>query len=219
MLTRKLLALVMASLITSSGWAAPSGIGTVKGGVAATVRGTSLVAGTTLFSGDMIEVGANGNARIAFASGSQLTLAANSKAQLLTSPAAGVQVNVKQGLAKFRNSDKSPVEAILGDATVKMASAEGVGYVNVYSPTAAVIGAEKGGVVVKSADGTSTTVPEGMALTVKLQSQPASAGNSSGAGKKVLIGLIIVGATVAAAVAANQSENSQNPSLSPFRPN
>jgi FecR protein len=221
MLTRKLLVLVMVSSLTMCGWAAPSGVGTVQGSNAASVRGTALVAGTTLFSGDTVEVAAHGDARIALSNGSQLVLSANTRAQLTKNSSAALQVNVERGLAKFRSSEKTPVQAVLGDATIRTQNAAGVGYVNVVNSTSALIGADKGAVIVTSADGTLTTVPEGMALTVRMQQTTAAPPNASSGNKgtKILVGALIVGGLIAAAVAANQSENSQNVSLSPFKPN
>ncbi len=225
---RKVLAVLVVSLMAVPGWAGPSpAIGTVQGSNGAIVRGTNLVQGTTVYSGDQIEVGPHGNAWIALAKGGQVILSQGTLATLERgSSSAPVQLVVERGFAKFRSSLGSPVEGLLANATIRPSSGSGVGYINVVNSGNAVIGAEKGSMVVTTPSG-ATTVPEGMALTVRLadaQTQSsnaaASTGSSAGKGKIILVGALIVAGVTAAAVAINEGEPSQNPSvISPYKVN
>jgi hypothetical protein len=220
---RKALSVLVIGLMTVPAWALPSSaVGTVEGSAAATVRGAALVSGTTLYSGDTVEVGARGNALISLAQGAQLALSADSQASIQKNGASDpVRVVVERGFAKFRRTQGAPVEAMLGNATVQTAGAEGVGFIHIVDANKAMIGAVKGNILVTIGDHT-TTVPEGAALAVSPdgQSNQGSGGQQPGHVKtweKILIGGLIIGGAIAAAVALNQSEPTQNPDLSPFK--
>jgi hypothetical protein len=73
-------------------------IGTVSSCKAAAIHGTSLVPGTTIFSGDTIDVGAQGSAWIALQGGGQLQVFENSTVLLTRSPDS-IQVSVDRGRA------------------------------------------------------------------------------------------------------------------------
>jgi len=228
MVLRKVLALIVASLMAVPGWAgsAPT-IGTVQGSNDAIMRGTNLVLGTTVYSGDQIQVGLHGNAWIALPKGGQVILSQSSMATLRRGSASDpIQLVVDRGFAKFRRSVGSPVEGVLADATIRPSNDNGVTYINVIDSSNALIGAEKGSVVVTTPTG-ATTIPEGMALTVRMtdaqaQSSTMSANSSSssnnGKARKILIGALIVAGVTAAALAINAGEPSQNPNvISPYR--
>jgi hypothetical protein len=231
MVLRKWVALIVVSLMAAPGWAgsAPT-IGTVQGSNDAIVRGTNLVLGTTVYSGDQIQVGTHGNAWIALPKGGQVILSQSTMATLQRGSASDpVQLVVERGFAKFRRSAGSPVEGVLADATIRPSNDNGVTYINVIDSSNALIGAEKGSVLVTTPSGT-TTIPEGMALSVRMtdaqaQSGTASSGNPKPVGghdpstaKKILIGALIVAGITAAALAINAGESSQNPNvISPYK--
>ncbi len=221
MLVRKALATLMVTLIAVPGWAGPSAVGTVESSTAATLRGNTLVAGTSVFGGDTVEVGQSGNARIAFPNGSQLILSSSSKIEILqgteTQP---VQFEVLQGLAKFRSTEKTQVAALLADATIRPKAGAGVGFVNRLSPTAALIGAEKGDIIVATEHDSGTmTIPEGNAVTVRIaQDQAPPTAIHKGKGRVILVGVLIVGAAAGAAAAITLNESSHPKPVSPFTP-
>ncbi len=220
MQVRKTLATLMVTLIAVPGWAGPSAVGTVESSTAATLRGNSLVAGTSVFEGDTVEVGQNGNARIAFPNGSQLLLSSSSRVQILqgteTQP---VQFEVLQGLAKFRSTEKTPVTALLADATIRPKTRAGVGFVNVLSPTAALVGAEKGDIIVATEhDNGTMTIPEGNAVTIRIAPDQQTSAIKKGKGRAILAGALIVGAAAGTAAAITLNESSHKQPVSPFKP-
>jgi|HubBroStandDraft_1064217.scaffolds.fasta_scaffold87823_1 hypothetical protein len=228
MVLRKVLAFIVVSLMAVPGWAgsAPT-IGTVQGSNDAIMHGTSLVLGTTVYSGDEIQVGLHGNAWIALPKGGQVILSQSTMATLQRGSASDpILLVVDRGFAKFRRSVGSPVEGVLADATIRPFDDNGVTYINVIDSSNALIGAEKGSVVVTTPTG-ATTIPEGMALSVRMtdaqaqsSTMSANSGSSSnnGKAKKILIGALIVAGVTAAALAINAGEPSQNPNvISPYR--
>lgn len=219
MLIRNALAIFTMMLIAFPGWANPTAVGTVQSSVDATLRGNSLVAGTSVFGGDTIEVGQQGNVWIAFASGSELVLSANSKVEITdgteTRP---IQFEALAGKAKFLSAEKALVTVLLADATIRPKGASAVGFVNVLSPTAAMIGAEKGDLIVSTEhDGATMTIPAGNSVTVRIaQDQNAPTAIHKGKGRVILVGLAIVG--VAAGVATALTLNESRKPVSPFKP-
>ena len=212
MQARKFVALLLVSLIAIPGYGNPAAVGIVQGSTAAMVRGADLVQGTTVYSGDVVEVGSNGSAQIAFTGASQVMMLENTRVQFLSSAAKEpVRVNVEDGYAKFRSTAAAPVVAMLGDATVS---------------------AVKGNLLISTmANPTITTVPEGMALTVQMvNDSSAQSGGPAGASgtpppannnhknRKILVGVIIVGAALGIGLAIEQGGNGNSPSLSPFQP-
>lgn len=218
---RKALAILIVALIAVPGWAGPSAVGTVESSAAATLRGNSLVAGTSVFGGDTVEVGQDGNARIAFPNGSQLLLLSSSKVQILkgteTQP---IQFEVLRGLAKFRSTEKTQVAALLADATIRPKTGAGVGFVNLLSPNAALIGAEKGDIILTTEhDNGTMTIPEGNAVTVRLaEDQNPTTAIHKGAGRVIVVGILLVGAAAGTAVALTLNESSHSLPVSPFKP-
>jgi hypothetical protein len=219
------LAIILMALLAGPSWASTPMFGTVQESSAAMVRGTPLVAGTTVFSEDKIEVGPNGHALIAFQGGAQLQLQANSQAQILRADKAErLQVEVQRGVARFRSSAQTQLEAVLADATIRPANGSvSAGYISFLSPTTAVIGAEKGALMITTAhDGANATIPEGSSMSVRLVSDDTGSGVKpavqTGRRKVVLLGLIIMGGVVGASIAANEAESSNKSPTSPFRP-
>jgi hypothetical protein len=221
MLIRKALAILSVMLVALPGWAGPTAVGTVQSSADATLRGNSLVAGTSVFGGDTIEVGQQGNALIAFPSGSELVLSGNSRVEIVDGTGSQpIQFEVLGGQAKFRSAEKAPVTALLADATIRPKGASGVGFVNLLSPTAAMIGAEKGDLLVSTAhDNGTMTIPAGNAVTVRIaQDQNSPTAIHKGKGRVILVGVLIVGAAAGVAAGITLSESSHGKPLSPFQP-
>jgi hypothetical protein len=224
MIIKQFLTIFVAFLMAVPSWASSAAVGTVRGGEAATVHGLSMVPGTTLFDGDTITVGPRGSALIAFLGGAQLMLAADSEVDLLKEgDPQPIQVDVSRGLARFRSTEKTPVEALLDDATVRPAKGgDGVGFIRILSPTSALIGSEKGEMLVTTAhDGNSMTIPEGMATTVRLEPPQKGEGRRYGRRRHglivILMGALIIGTVAGIATAINVGEPHTAPSISPFK--
>jgi hypothetical protein len=217
--------ILVALLLAVPGWGASSAIGTVQESTEAVVRGTPLVPGTRIFSDDRIAVGERGGAMITLAGGGQIQLLENTEVQIRRASAAqGLQIAIDRGITRFRGTERTPIEAVLADATIRTANGPaGGGYVSVVSPTSAVIGAEKGALLVTTEhDGSTITVPEGSAVTVRTAPEDDSKHTTvkkRRAALIIILGAIIVGGAAAAAIAANQSSRSQDKgALSPFKP-
>ncbi len=225
MYIRRLLALILGVLIAVPGWGASNPVGTVQNSNSATLRSSALIKGTTLYSGDVINTAQQGNAWVSLPGGAQLYLAGNSQAEIRKiADVKGVQLEIEQGTAKFRSTELTPIQVVLADATIRPATG-GAGYVSILTPTTAIIGAEKGAVLITTEhDGRTTTVPEGSAVKVTMAS-----GAPSGSPQVkppvpshawiVIVGAFVAGGLIGGAIGANLAENSQNPNnVSPFKP-
>ncbi len=232
MVRRQALAVILVLLIAFPAWGDLSVVGNVAGSQSATVRGASLTPGSTIFSGDTIEVGPHGSARIALTDGAQVQLAEQSQVRLAKS-ADKVQLTIDRGLASFRTAEKSGLEALLGDATIRSANAmPTVGIISVRSPQSAIIAAQKGALLISTAhDAKSLTLREGEAAEVKLvpeqdkdkrKGAAAAPAGSWTAGKVVILAVILAGTVTGIGVLLGQSEvqlsqtEKQN-AVSPFR--
>ena len=226
MYSRKLLACLLVLLLAFPAWANPTVVGSVVRSQAASVQGVRLATGSTLYSGDTIHVDAGGAARIALPDGALIQLTENSLVQLARNDAT-TQLIVDRGSLAFRSTEKSPVEALLGDATIRSADDNlAVGIIQMRGPDAAVIMAVQGRLSVRLAhDGSSTTIREGEGLEVGLvadtaeaQSDPAPAGRSRRR-RVILLAIILTGAmTAIALLLANQEPDLNNcNAVSPFR--
>jgi hypothetical protein len=223
MLARKGLLIWLVAMMAFPGYGNPVAIGVVQGSTDSQVRGANLIPGTTVYSGDIVEVGSGGSTQISFGGSSELVLLQNSRAQVLQAAAKSpVQIDVEGGFARFRSSASALVVAMLGDATIRAANGDAVGAVKITGSDAALISAEKGSLVVATTDNaTSTTVPEGMALNVSLAPDTAagaSANGSTSKRKKLVAGLLIVAAAAGIGAGLALNEGTNEPSLSPFRP-
>jgi len=235
MFVRQALCLLLVATLAFPAWASSTVVGNVASSESATVRGTGLTPGSTVFSGDTIEVGPKGIARIALTGGAQVQLGGSSQVQL-TKTSAAVQVTIDRGLAAFLTTEKSAVEAILGDATIRAASGTpAIGVVNVRSPREAVIAAQKGTLLISTAhDSKTVTLREGEGAKVTLADEepkrkrrgaatlPAGSAPSWSAGKVVIIALILGGAATAIGFLLGQSEvqlsqQQKCVAVSPFR--
>src|ERR1700676_961296 len=98
MYTNKTIAVALVLFLSTAVTAKSIPIGTVSSCKAAAIHGTNLVPGTTIFSGDTINVGAQGSAWIAFQGGGQVQVFENSTVLLTKSPDS-IQVTVDRGQA------------------------------------------------------------------------------------------------------------------------
>ena len=234
MFSRQLLAVLLALVLAFPAWASPNIVGNVSSSESATVRGTNLTPGSTILSGDAIDVGARGSAQILLVGGAQLRMLEDSQVRV-TRTTDVIQVSVQRGVASFRTAENSSVEALLADATIR--SADGlpaVGIISVRSPQSAMIAAEKGTLLITTAhDSKSVTLHEGDAAEVTLVPEKAKdrdkdkgrgavpAGATSAA-RVVLIAIIVGGAITAAALLLGRGGTQLTTlqkcnSVSPFR--
>ena len=176
MLWRKSLAGFLIMLLASPLWGGAEPLGNITASNGAAVRGTKLTAGSSVFSGDAISVGENGAARIALASGAKAEVLRNSLIRL-TKAGEKIQMAVDRGQASFHTSGSDAIEGLVEGASVRPAGArETSAVIQVLSASHAVIAAEKGTLLVATANDDKTyTVREGDA--VDLSAAPAGQQN------------------------------------------
>ena len=218
------LVIILTALLAVPGWASTPVVGTVQDSHSAEVKGTPLVPGTTVFSEDKIDVGENGRALIVFAGGAQVQLQSSSEAKILRGDKDGrLRVEVNRGVARFRSTGQTQLDAVLADATITPMNGPASGYIAFLSPTSAAIGAEKGTLLITTAhDGASATIPEGSTMSVRIAPDDTSTGVrpavETNKGKVILLGLLIMGAVIGAAIAANELATAPKTPTSPFKP-
>ncbi len=236
---RQALALLLVLPLAFPAWGDPVVVGNVASSQSATVRGTTLAPGSTIFSGDTVEVGTSGSAWITLTGGAQVKVGENSQVRLAKTTDS-IQLIIDRGGALFRTAEKSPVEALLGDATIR--SADGlpaVGIIIVRDAQSAVIAAQKGMLLISTAhDSKDVTLREGERAEVTLVPQQdtdqdknkkkkkkggvAVPAGSLTAGKAVLIAAILGGLTTAIARLLSDQETKHTTTdncnaVSPFR--
>jgi hypothetical protein len=91
-------------LLAVSVGARPTPIGTVTSCTAATIHGTTLIPGATIFSGDAIDLGSGGSAWIAAPGGAQVQVFENS-AVTFTSDENSIEVIVTRGVARTNSAN------------------------------------------------------------------------------------------------------------------
>jgi hypothetical protein len=159
-------------------------IGTISQSDATNVGGAGALPGTTIFSGDTIEVGPHGSAWILMNGGRHVRLSSDSQIRMVepTGGANRVEMEIFSGAARFRSGEKAAVVARLADATVRAkGTLPAVGLISVLSRRTAVISSEKGELLVSTAhDRKSLTLREGEAVEVTLADAPAPAKPQSG---------------------------------------
>lgn len=188
MMAKQALVGLLVPVLAFAAVAVPSPLGNVTSSQAAYVRGVVLAPGSTIFSGDTIEVSAGGNARITLAGGAQIQLGEMSQIQLLRNNDK-IQLAMGRGIVSFRTEGSAGAEALLADATIRPADgAPAVALIQVRSPDSAVIAAHKGSLVILTAhDGKSVTLREGDGVEVKMASDdpPPQASKKKPAGTAV----------------------------------
>ena len=216
-------------------WGRPKPIGHVASCHAATVRGASLTPGSTVFSGDSIEVADQGEASVALAGGSQVHLGENSRV-CFTKTAEAVRVTVERGGMSFRTGDKAFVEALLGDLTIHPVNgAVTVATIQVRNPQSALIAAEQGTLLLRTSRGSrSLTLRPGEGVEVTLIPGNAAESTRNGcsadppppgswtAGTVAVVGVTLAGVTTAVGLLLRRkgrrlSDQDACNAVSPFR--
>ncbi|HEV2290054.1 MAG TPA: hypothetical protein VGR81_14010 [Candidatus Acidoferrales bacterium] len=174
---RQALSIGIAALVAVPLWGSPAVIGTVTNSQSASVRGISLVEGTNIYDGDIVQTSEKGDAWLALSGGAGILLGQDTQVQLSedristpNTPDAPIDFDVSQGTVKFRSTAQTMVEGLLYDATIRPAnSPEASGYVYFTSPTSAIIGSEKGDLLVTTEhDGATRLIPSGSAIAVDM---------------------------------------------------
>ena len=114
MYTRRWAVITLVVLLSAAVDAKPVPIGTVSSCKAATIHGTNLVPGTTIFSGDTIHVGAQGSVWIAVEGGGQVQVSENSTVVLTKSPDS-IRVTGDRGQAQTNSKGVVINSVSLGD--------------------------------------------------------------------------------------------------------
>jgi FecR protein len=184
MVWRKVLAMLLVVVAASPAWGATEPLGSIATANAATVRDTNLSEGSTVFSGDVISVAANGSTRIALNGGAQVEVLANSSVRL-TKTDEKIQMRIDRGQASFHFSGNSGVSALVADATVRPSnSGETSAVIESYSDTHAIVAAERGSLLVTTAhDGKTYTINEGEAADLSATTEPQQNGGAVPAGR------------------------------------
>lgn len=186
MMARRGLAALLIAMLAVPAAASPSAgspavatpIGTFSFSDTTFIGGASALAGTTVFSGDIIEVGPRGSAGILLNGGMQVRVSADSRLRLKElSPVKKIELEMFGGAVRFRTTEAAPVLARLRDAVVRAKGVNpAIGIVSVLSKTKAMVGAEKGELLVTTAhDSKSITLREGEAVELTLGDLPAPA--------------------------------------------
>jgi hypothetical protein len=222
MVRRQLLAAALVPLLAVPAGTKSNIVGTTVSGQAATVRGSALAPGTTVFHGDAIDVARKGAARINLAGGAVLQIGAESQVRLLSEKNQTV-FEVTRGRASFRMA-QGQAQGRLADATVRAAGAQpSIGTIAILDAHKAIIGSEKGELVVTVASG-GVTLREGEGVEVTLAAPAAEEAGGGLSGVQVaVIGGVIAGLAIGIGVWASSrsddlSEEARRNAVSPFRP-
>jgi hypothetical protein len=227
MLARQALAATLIATLACPAWAYPGIVGTAVFSQSATVRGNTLPAGSTVFSGDTIEVGSSGNLAVAVSGGTQVRVGPQSQVRF-TRASDRALFEIGRGSAAFRLGENDGFEARLADASIRgTGKGPAVGVIVFRDSRTAVIASEKGELNVRTGhDAKSVTLREGEGVEVSLAPEPApQAGTTSAttlSGKKIAImGIILGGAMIAVAVyligGDKLSDQEKRNAVSPFR--
>jgi FecR protein. len=122
---RQVTAMLLVVLLAAPAWSNPAVVGVASGSEVARVRGAVLTPGTTIFSGDIVEVGARGRTRLTLSSGGHVVVGENSSLQLAQDENR-VVFELLRGQAAFRLASPM-VEARLVDVTIRTADPESTG--------------------------------------------------------------------------------------------
>ena len=218
MMARRGLAALLIALLAIPAAASPSTgspavaipIGTISQSDSAVIGSADAPAGTTVFSGDLIEVRSRGSAWVLLNGGMQVRVSSEGRIRLteLAGGANRVEMEILNGAARFRTGEAAPVVARLADATVRAKGTKpAAGLISVLSSRSAIIAAENGELLVSTAhDGRSLTLREGEAVEVTLADAPAppkpQGGGALGTTKLTGAQIAILGGVVAAVLTA-----------------
>jgi hypothetical protein len=139
------------------------------------IGGVGALPGTTLFSGDIIHVGAGGSASVTLAGGTPLRF--SEQTQLLLSAAGAeneIEFEVYEGRAEFRTTRNGNVVARLADATIRGAGdTPSVGVIGVVNDMQAYVAATAGDLLISTAhDARTFTLKQGHVVDVRFAPAP-----------------------------------------------
>jgi ferric-dicitrate binding protein FerR (iron transport regulator) len=225
MVVRQFFASLLIVTLAVPAWSTPAVVGTTAASQSATVRGNALLPGSTVFSGDTIQVGAGGTASIAVTGGTQVRVGPGSQVRL-SREKEGTRIEIGRGSASFLVPSDASFEARLADATIR-STGKGptVGVVLVADIRKALIAAEKGELIVRTAhDARSVTLKEGEGVEVSLVPDPQGGGGTGAttlSGKWVAV-LAVVSISIVAAIAiwrgtTELTDQEKRNAVSPFR--
>jgi hypothetical protein len=222
---RQLLATLLLLAFVNPGWTTPELLGTVLRGESATVRGTTLIPGTSIFSGDTIEVALPGSASIALVGGGVVLVASQSKVRL-AKEAGRIQLELKEGRAWFCVSEKTLIEVQgrLADAVIQSdPGLPAVAVLEMLSPTSAIITVVKGRLVVSTAhDAKSVTLREGQCVELAFAPAIPQAGLELPGARVAILSAVVTTLTSVIAARLNEdlrhlSDIEKKNAVSPFR--
>lgn len=227
MLARQALAAALATLLALPAWTNPGIIGTASASRAALVRGAELAPGSTLFSGDVIEVGAGGGALIALHGATRIEMGAETQVRV---SGQGEKARLEIGKGRVGFVADSSLEVRLADATIRATGAgTAIAKIVALPGKKGIIAVERGQLLITTVSAKRTlTLREGEGVEVTLEPAPApqvGAGQTAATltGRWVLVLGLVVGVTVTAiAVWLNRGETKltnldKRTEISPFR--
>jgi hypothetical protein len=181
MFARQALAAVLCTVLaapaigqpTSAGSSENHPIGNLAYAQATSLEGIGAVSGSTVFSGDTLEVGPRGAALLLMRGGMQVRVSAESRIHFAQDDTGALELEVLRGRAQFRTSSSVPVIGRIADLTLHPNGESSLGVIAFLSDKAAMVAAEKGSLIVNTAhDGKSYRLREGEGITVALAPDP-----------------------------------------------
>jgi FecR-like protein len=226
---KQALCLILSFVVPTLAWADPVLVGTIQTCTDTAARGAAVTHGESVFSEDEIIVGSRGSARIVLGGGTELQLLSNTRVRIVKSGQEDLfRLDLLGGAVRFSSPEEARIEVhVAGNVVRPVDRSSAMGFISAMRPDTVIVGAERGSLVVDSDEhgGGRIIVREGSVRNVAPSSAQASPQRTTREGHHhgaliVLVGAIIVGGVVGAAVAANMAEPSQNKgaAVSPFKP-
>jgi ferric-dicitrate binding protein FerR (iron transport regulator) len=178
-------------------------IGNVTDCQSASLLGAPLRVGSTIFTGDSVQVNSGGEVRIALPGGGQIQIFEKSVVRFVKS-GEKVEFGLDQGRAGFRSPANSSAVARIADATIQAIQGPATGLVEIRSDNFAYIAATKGTLEIRTEHDNSTLVlAEGIAATIPIEQEPAGESGDKnksagvwGKGRILLVTAAVLGAIV-----------------------
>jgi hypothetical protein len=174
---KQAVSLLLVALMASPAMAAAQSqegviVGNVASSQSATLHGAALTPGSTILNGDTIQVGARGNASVAFAGGSLVQLGENSQMRLGKTQER-IEFQLESGRVLFRSVEAAPIVGRLADATIRQTGGPAAGLIEMRGANMAFIAATKGSIEIRTAhDNYAMILHEGEGVTVPMAADP-----------------------------------------------
>jgi len=198
---RGTLACLLVILSVHPAWGSPEIVSSVGMSRAATLGRSPVLPGSTLFSGDAIEVGPQGLASIALGGSGSVYVAADSKI-LLSKAGNRIQFELVRGTAAFRFPAKT-LDARLADATIRAGgTGPASGILTMPNAHSARIAAQEGKLVLTTShDANSVTLHAGEALELTLVQETPQAPSPGERKRKITPPIwVLIGGSIAAGI-------------------